>query len=181
MNKWKTATNSFGIHQKQIRKNVKHYAIKDVHDRQHATSSTSFPLNCPGTMPANRWFSPKPWINDSGFTKIFAEFRSCNARLGNRGPTKDGRFFKLCPLCSTDSAPQLNNEVTTLKILKGAKSSILGSHAHPMPSILRLCASKHSSSICFFFYIIIYKRYSHCRASLLPPPSEKASIISNLH
>ena len=112
LNKWKTATNSFGIHQKQIRKNVKHYAIKDVHDRQHATSSTSFPLNCPGTMPANRWFSPKPWINDSGFTKIFAEFRSCNARLGNRGPTKDGRFFKLCPLCSTDSAPQLNNEVT---------------------------------------------------------------------
>lgn len=112
LNKWKTATNSFGIHPKQIRKNVKHYAIKDVHDRQHATSTTSFSMNCPGTIPANRWFCPKPWINDSGFTKIFAEFRTCNASLGNRGPTKDGRFYKLCPLCSTASTPQLNNEVT---------------------------------------------------------------------
>ena len=61
LNKWKTATNSFGIHPKQIRKNVKHYAIKD------------------------------------------------------------GRFYKLCPLCSTDSTPQLNNEVPTLHepILEG--------------------------------------------------------------
>ena len=113
LNKWKDATNSYGIHPTQIRKNITHYAIKSIHNMQHATSTTSFALSCPGTIPENRWFLPKPWVNDSGFTKMFAEFRTCNAGLGNRGPTKDGRFFKLCPLCSTASSPHLNNEVQT--------------------------------------------------------------------
>ena len=115
LNKWKDATNSYGINPTQIRKNINHYAIKSIHNMQHATSTTSFALNCPGTISTNRWFTPKPWINDSGFTKMFAEFRNCNTRLGNRGPTKDGRFFKLCPLCSTTSSPQLNNEVPIKK------------------------------------------------------------------
>ena len=111
LNKWKDMTNSYGVTAQQIRKNVKHHAIKHVYDAQRAASTTAFPLSCPGTTPVNRWFRPKPWVSDSCFTKIFAEFRTCNSGLGNRGPTKDGRFFKLCPLCSVHDDPQLNNEV----------------------------------------------------------------------
>ena len=111
LNKWKDATNSFGVHTKQIRKNVKHFAIKNVYEDKKVTCTTSFALSCPGTTPENVWFRPKPWISDSCFTKTFAEFRVCNVGLGNRGPTKDGRFFKLCPLCLAKGERQLNNEV----------------------------------------------------------------------
>ena len=112
LNKWKEATNSFGIHPKQIKKNVKFYAIKDVLDNKFNTSTTSFALSCPGTTPRSHWFKIKPWVTDSGFTEIFSEFRTCNARLGNRSPTKDGRFFKLCPLCEANGDTYLNNEVS---------------------------------------------------------------------
>ena len=116
LNKWKDLTGSFGVTAQQIRKNVKHHAIKHVYDAQRAASTTAFPLSCPGTTPVNRWFRPKPWVSDSCFTKIFAEFRTCNSGLGNRGPTKDGRFFKLCPLCPGQDGPHLNNEVYAIKI-----------------------------------------------------------------
>ena len=109
LNKWKEATNSFGIHPKQIKKNVRFYAIKDVLDNKFSTATTSFALSCPGTTPRSHWFKMKPWITDSGFTQIF---RTCNARLGNRSPTKDGRFFKLCPLCEANGAAHLNNEAS---------------------------------------------------------------------
>ena len=111
LNKWRDMTSSYGVTAGQIRKNVKHFAIKHVYDAQRAASTTAFPLSCPGTTPVNRWFRPKPWVSDSCFSKIFAEFRTCNSGLGNRGPTKDGRFFKLCPLCSDTDGPHLNNEV----------------------------------------------------------------------
>ena len=68
-------------------------------------------MNGPGfSIKDDRW-RPKSWVNDSCFTRIFAEFRSCNSGLGNRGPTKDGRFFKLCPLCTSAGKTALNNEV----------------------------------------------------------------------
>lgn len=109
--KWKDATQTFGVHPKQVEKNVKYFAIQDIINSKNQTSTTAFPLSCPGISKNNRWFRPKPWVKDSGFTKIFAEFRTCNAGLGNRGPTKDGRFYKLCPLCSTDETIKINNEV----------------------------------------------------------------------
>ena len=109
--KWKDATQTFGVHSKQVGKNVKYFAIQDIINSKKMTSTTAFPLSFPGLTKHTRWFRPKPWVNDSGFTKIFAEFRTCNAGLGNRGPTKDGQFFKLCPLCSTDENINLNNEV----------------------------------------------------------------------
>ena len=56
-------------------------------------SSMSLPTNL------GMWFKKKPWVNDSAYSKILAEFRSCNSGLGNRGPTRDGRFYKMCPLC----------------------------------------------------------------------------------
>ena len=109
--KWKDATQTFGVHSKQVGKNVKYFAIQDIINSKKMTSTTAFPLSFPGLTKHTRWFRPKPWVNDSGFTKIFAEFRTCNAGLGNRGPTKDGQFFKLCPLCSTAENINLNNEV----------------------------------------------------------------------
>ena len=111
LNRWKDATNSFGVPQSQIRRNVYHYAVKDVLDRQRITSTSAFAMNGPGTVPGSRWFQPKKWVKDSAFTKIFAEFRTCNVRLGNRCPTLDGRFFKLCPLCQSKGEAALNNEV----------------------------------------------------------------------
>ena len=110
LKKWKDATQTYGVCSKQIHKSVMHYAIKDIKKNKLDTCTTSFALNYPGTIPSNRWFRPKPWVNDSSFTKIFSEFRTCNTGMGNRGPTKDGRFFKLCPLCSTEDQPYLNNE-----------------------------------------------------------------------
>ena len=68
-------------------------------------------MNGAGSSITNKWFRHKAWVNDSGFSKIIAEFRACNCALGNRGPTKDGQFFKLCPLCSKKGVIALNNEV----------------------------------------------------------------------
>ena len=109
--KWKEATHTFGVTTKLVAKTVRHYAIQNIMQSKLDTSTTAFPLSYPGFSKSNRWFRPKPWINDSGFTKIFAEFRTCNAGLGNRGPTRDGQFFKLCPLCSNDGIVMINNEV----------------------------------------------------------------------
>ena len=107
--KWKEATNFPAP--RQIRKNVTHAAVASVLDEQRASCVSSFALNSPGLSPGTSWFKPKPWVNDSCFSRIFSEFRSCNAGLGNRGPTKDGRFFKLCPLCSNVGVNSINNEV----------------------------------------------------------------------
>ena len=62
------------------------------------------------------WFRPKPWVSDSGISRIISSFRICNSGLGNRGPAKNGMFYKLCPLCSKIGIMALNNEVTLLSI-----------------------------------------------------------------
>ena len=103
---WKRVTGSYGVEEPRIKAAVHRAAIINTLDEQRRTSVTTFAMN-PPTLRA-RWFKPKPWICDSPFSKVIAEFRSCNLGLGNRGPTKDGRFFKLCPLCQP---PSLNNEV----------------------------------------------------------------------
>ena len=112
--KWKEATNFPGPNRKQIRNSVTHAAISSVLAEQKTSCVTSFAMNCPYSTD---WFKPKPWVNDSCFSKILSEFRSCNAGLGNRGPTKDGRFFKLCPLCSGANVNSINNEVSFNSIL----------------------------------------------------------------
>ena len=109
--KWKQATNSFGLPPKQMKASVDRAAIVSVLDDQRATCISTFAMNCPGPSRSNRWFRAKAWVNDSGFSKIISEFRACNSGLGNRGPTKDGQFFKLCPLCSRVGQTALNNEV----------------------------------------------------------------------
>ena len=109
--KWKQATSSFGLGRAQIRACVHRAAVISVLDQQRTSCISSFAMNGPGSSDSNHWFRPKSWVNEPCFSKIFAEFRSGNSGLGNRGPTKDGRFFKLCPLCQTVGATALNNEV----------------------------------------------------------------------
>ena len=110
--KWKEATSTFGSNNLQlIKKSVKLSAISSVLATRHKNCISSFALSPPCLQSENSWFVPKKWVNDSGFSKVLAEFRSCNAGLGNRGPTKDGQFFKLCPLCIKNGLNALNNEV----------------------------------------------------------------------
>ena len=109
--KWKTACSSFGLGRSQIKSSVHRAAIVSVLGLQKDSSVSTFAMNGPGFSIKDDWWRPKSWVNDSCFTRIFAEFRSCNSGLGNRGPTKDGRFFKLCPLCSSAGKTALNNEV----------------------------------------------------------------------
>ena len=109
--KWKTVTDTFDASPQVIKAAVKRAAIVDVLDQQRSTYITTFAMNGPGSSSVNAWFKPKTWVKDSGLSKIIAQFRSCNSGLGNRGPTKDGQFFKLCPLCAKDKITALNNEV----------------------------------------------------------------------
>lgn len=106
---WKVATNSFGIQSPDSC--VDNAAIGHILRDQKLVSTSTFAMNSPGTFSKKGWFFPKPWVDDSYFSKIIAEFRACNTGLGNRGPTKTGEFFKLCPLCARSNVKAINNEV----------------------------------------------------------------------
>ena len=109
--KWKAATDTSLLSAKLIKRSVARAAIVNVLDQQRVSCTTTFAMNPPETQSKNKWFKPKGWVTDSCRTKIVSQFRACNASLGNRGPTKDGRFFKLCPLCAEISIDAINNEV----------------------------------------------------------------------
>ena len=110
--KWKTDTKSTLLSPKLIRQSVNTAAHAYILGEQRACSTTTFAMNAPDHLQSNNiWFKPKVWVNDSVRTRIFSIFRSCNAGLGNRQPTKDGRFFKLCPLCALNGVNAINNEV----------------------------------------------------------------------
>ena len=110
--KLKTSTNCLLMNPDQIKKSVHNSAIANIFNQLHATSTTSFPLmqeRCSySKLP---WFKIKPWVSDSGVSRIISTFRICNSGLGNRGPAKNGQFYKLCPLCSRAGLVALNNEV----------------------------------------------------------------------
>ena len=109
--KWKAATGSFGLQLEQLKTSVSNAAIAQILKDQKLSSSSTFAMNSPVVSSKKDWFSPKPWVNDSFYSKIISEFRACNTGLGNRGPTKAGEFFKLCPLCSKVNERAINNEV----------------------------------------------------------------------
>ena len=111
--KWRRATGSITLTPKQIKASVTKAAISSVLNEQRSVSATTFSMNGPGSSPVNRWFKPRTWVSDSSFSKIYAEFRACNSSLGNRGPAKNGQFYKLCPLCTKVGITALNNEVKT--------------------------------------------------------------------
>ena len=115
--KIKAASNCLHFNPDQIRKSVRASAITNVLDQIRATSTTAFPLMSTGSSCTKlSWFRPKPWVSDSGISRIISSFRICNSGLGNRGPAKNGMFYKLCPLCSKIGIMALNNEVTLLSI-----------------------------------------------------------------
>ena len=109
--KVKSSLNVFGCSESQIKTASHRSAIHYVLKEQARCSSTTFAMSKPGKMSRYKWFKTKPWVEDSLTVKIFNEFRSCNAGLGNRGPTKDGYFYKLCPLCRENGLIAINNEV----------------------------------------------------------------------
>ena len=108
---WMNKGNSTVTTPDLIKKNIKRAAIRYVREEQIRTRVTSFALTMPYGTKVQRWFQPKSWVSDSGFSKILAEHRCCNAGYGNRGPAKDGCFYKLCPLCFKQGVVALNNEV----------------------------------------------------------------------
>ena len=110
--KWREATTCFGLQsKKKISDCIHRAAVASVLDEQRLTFVTTFAMNGPLPHSSHRWFKPKSWVDDSGCSKIIAQFRACNSGLGNRGPTKNGQFFKLCPLCSKAGETAINNEV----------------------------------------------------------------------
>ena len=111
----KSATGSFGLSRQQTLSSIRKAAITHTLDQQRLVSTTTFAMNAPRPLTSvNRWFKPKPWVSDSGLSKIFAQFRAANTGLGNRGPAKDGERYKLCPLCIQIGERALNNEVRTI-------------------------------------------------------------------
>ena len=114
--KWKTATNSFNLNPKQIKTAVDNSAKLQILRDQQSTCSSTFAMNGPAFSSKCDWFIPKPWVNDSYSSQLLAEFRACNSGLGNRAPTKNGLFFKLCPLCSKVGLKAINNEVKNYMI-----------------------------------------------------------------
>ena len=109
--KWKSCTSTFDLTRPQIQESVKRSAISSIINQQRIFSTSTFAMNLPGSSKTNPWFKPKSWVTDSCVSQVFAQFRSCNVGLGNRGPTKDGKFYKLCPLCDRTGLKSLNNEV----------------------------------------------------------------------
>lgn len=115
--KWKSATNCFSRPISCIKSSVTSAAIKSVTDSLKDVSVSTFAMSLP--VKANDWFRPKMWVSDSSISKIIAQFRACNTRLGNRGPARNGEVYKLCPLCEKSGITALNNEVNKyLLILK---------------------------------------------------------------
>ena len=92
----------------RIKKQIKVLAIRGVESEREKYCISTFSMNLPNTF--NQWFKLKPWVSDSALSKIFAEFRACNASLGNRGYNFDGRLSKICILCNNSGIIALNNE-----------------------------------------------------------------------
>ena len=107
---YKDKTGVFGMMTAdKIKQRVKFAARKDTLNLLNKKKITTFAMSLPVTL--KTWFRPKTWVSDSGISKIFAEFRGCNSGLGNRGPSPDGKKYKLCPLCIQTGQVALNNEV----------------------------------------------------------------------
>ena len=108
--KWKEKVNTNLLSITHIKGACNRAAIQSVL-RDKDDHPSTFAMNPPGSTSSNRWFRRKSWISDSCLSKVICLFRSCNANLGNRGPTKDGRFYKFCPLCLPNGVEVENNEV----------------------------------------------------------------------
>ena len=106
---WKEEVKTNILSLSQIRRDTHRASINYV-IREKQERPSVFAMNTPSPTSINRWFRKKNWVSDSCLSKIVCLFRSCNAGLGNRGPTKDGRSFKDCPLCAQNGLIAKNNE-----------------------------------------------------------------------
>ena len=104
-----------GENLQNVRKNINRVAIVNILLQRKKTSTTSFALNGPAYSRRSSWFKPKPWVTDTGLSKIYAEFRVNNIGLGNRGPALNGKIYKMCPLCRNIGKQALNNEVKRMQ------------------------------------------------------------------
>ena len=111
--KWSKETGCFQTNPSRIKRIVRNYYIKDVQAQQRKTCCTTIPLSDRDSV-QHPWFRPKPWISDTVSSKTIACFRVLNVGLGNRGPTVNGQFYKLCPLCKAQNITVLNNEVSLI-------------------------------------------------------------------
>ena len=110
----KSDSNIVSLSPKLIKNSVHRAAVVSVLDQQKQTYQTTFAMNGADSTSKERWFRLKSWVTDSSSSRLIAQFRACNIGLGNRGPTVDGQFFKLCPLCLKTGVKALNNEVNSL-------------------------------------------------------------------
>ena len=106
--KYRTSSKAAGLPVSQMKKQVLSLTIQSVKAERRKYCVSSFSMSCPSSF--KQWFKPKPWVNDSALSKIFASYRACNASLGNRGYSRDGHRSKLCILCEKDNIYALNNE-----------------------------------------------------------------------
>ena len=106
---WKTKVDTTLLSIPKIKKATNRAAILSIL-KQCETLPTVFAMSTPSSTSKHCWFKKKQWVSDSSISKILCLFRACNASLGNRGPTKDGQFFKNCPLCSKAGVETKNNE-----------------------------------------------------------------------
>ena len=134
---------AFGLSQAQIKNKLDQAAIEDVLSQLKRSNTSMFATSTPGRCSRYQWFRAKTWVNDTASSKLYNEFRTCNTRMGNRGPTKDGRLFKLCPLCKEKGHDFPNNEIHLLIVCPEMtlyrNSCFLGSfiriHRNLVPSI----------------------------------------------
>ena len=109
--KWMKEANTTIQSSALIKKDIHRSSISYVMNEYYRCSTTSFAMSPPLNTCSQKWFKLKTWVSDSAYSKTLAQFRCCNSGLGNRGPTKGGSFFKLCPLCEKQGIRTLNNEV----------------------------------------------------------------------
>ena len=108
--KWRMETNCYEYQNISMKSTLRKWCISDVLAQQRTTSYTTFAMKN-RDMTEHPWFKTKSWVNDSTASKTLASFRVCNIGLGNRGPARNGKFYRMCPLCLHHGKTALNNEV----------------------------------------------------------------------
>ena len=110
----KNDNNCFDTTDNQIRQMVSRTAVNTVLQKQNQVLKTTFVMKVPKHSGSKTLFRMKPWISDSGTSKVFSRFRCLNAGLGNRGLASNKQFYRHCPLCEKDGVVAPNNEVHLL-------------------------------------------------------------------
>ena len=83
--KWMQVSNTTICTPSYIKRCIWKAAIKSILGQRMITSTTCFAMNPPqNSSRIQHWFKPKTWVSDSVPSKILAQFRTCNAGLGEQ-------------------------------------------------------------------------------------------------